>query len=104
MLEWNVRKQPQSNAPALPFVSGLLSDEAIQPLRIRTPAGERPKVIELDNGGNALNCTVKTAAVGLCPEVDRLLVKRAEAPGLSSVDSFPAKKRKVFLSMIIIGR
>lgn len=53
LLDWNAVKQLQFTAstPFSVFVS--LSDEAVQPLKIRPPAGKRPEVIELSDNENA---------------------------------------------------
>lgn len=46
-------KQLQYTASAVPLVFSLLLDEGVRPLQTKAPAGGRPKVVELDDEGNA---------------------------------------------------
>lgn len=103
LLSWNAVKLPQSTAPALSFVFASLSDEAVQPLYKRAPAGKRTVVIELDNEKNVRSPAATAAGEDPCAENHRRFVYRAEAPPSSFVHSFPAKKRKPLLSVMTTG-
>lgn len=92
-------KKLQSTGPSLPSVFSSLFVEGVQSVQIRAPAGERSKVVELDEKRNALCCSATAAEAEPCPEKTRLLGYRVEVRLPSSVDSFPAKKRRPLLYM-----
>lgn len=90
--EWSAVALLQFIAPALCSVCILLLSEVVHPLQMKKSAEERPKMIDLDDEGNAVSRSATATEVELCAEEHRSLMYRAEARQPSSVDSFSAEK------------
>lgn len=75
----------------------------VEPLHTEQPAAERPRVIELNDKGNAVRSSVRSAEIGLSLEHHQLCVYRAETPWLGSVNISPVKKRKSSLTRMTAG-
>lgn len=97
-------KQLQFSAPALPFVFASLSDETVQPLQIKAPGRERPKVMDLDDEGIKFCRPATAAEMEACPKEHRSFLYRAETPRRSSLNSSLERVRKPSPSMMTIGR
>lgn len=88
-----MRSKLQLTAPALSIVLSLFILHADQPLHVKQPAVERPRMVQVDEEGTAVRHPAKSAEDVLPPEDHRLLVCRAQVPWLDFVHSFPVKKR-----------
>lgn len=96
-------KRLQLIARALPLVFYPLSRQAVQPLRIKRPALDRPRVIELDGQENAVRPPATFANVGLFLEDSHPLLYSAEALRAGSVHTFSVKKKNSSISAMKIG-